>query len=212
METNALNSCLMLAVNLDTPVSLGCVFDSADLKDTGVELESHITLLYAQAREIPYTELLNDIKEIVGYDDYKWLYEMIENEDKYRVLDLFDLGKFENDSDYIILKLRKGTELYRILKLINKGLSIKYEVKSDFADYIPHVSLAELEPGTAQKYMESETLLGILDDSIIGIEDLLISYGASNEPEDRKQKYLTNLKCIDRYFRLERLKKELKEL
>ena len=85
METNALNSCLMLAVNLDTPVSLGCVFDSADLKDTGVELESYITLLYAQSREIPYTGLLNDIKEIIGYEDYKWLYDMIENEDKYRV-------------------------------------------------------------------------------------------------------------------------------
>lgn len=212
METNALNSCLMLAVNLDTPVSLGCIFDSADLKDTGVELESHITLLYAQSREIDYTGLLEDIKGIVGYEDYKWLYGMIENDDKYRVLDLFDLGKFENDSDYVILKLRKGTELYRILRLINKGLSIKHEVKSDFADYIPHVSLAELEPGTAQKYMESETLLGILEDSVIGIEDLLISYGTSNEPEDRKQKYLTNLKCIDRYFRLENLKKELQEL
>ena len=45
MESDVLNSCLMLAVNLDTPVSLGCIFDEEDLKDTGIELDSHITLL-----------------------------------------------------------------------------------------------------------------------------------------------------------------------
>ena len=43
-----INSCLMLAMNLSTPVSLGCVFKESDLKDTGVELDSHITQDLAQ--------------------------------------------------------------------------------------------------------------------------------------------------------------------
>ena len=42
-DKNEINSCLMLAMNLSTPVSLGCVFKEEDLKDTGVELDSHIT-------------------------------------------------------------------------------------------------------------------------------------------------------------------------
>ena len=35
-KQNEINSCLMLAMNLSTPVSLGCVFEESDLKDTGV--------------------------------------------------------------------------------------------------------------------------------------------------------------------------------
>jgi hypothetical protein len=213
MDKNELmNSCLMLAVNLETPVSLGCLFDEADLKDTGVEVESHITLLYAQGKEIESKGLLGDIKDILGPDDYGWLEGMIKSKETYKLLDSFDLGKFENDSDYLILKLRKETALYRVLSLINKSLSIKYNVKSDFLDYIPHLSLAELKPGTVDKYLESETVLGVLEDSVYSLEDILISYGLSNEPEDRKQKYLTSYSCIDRFFRIIRLKKELMEL
>lgn len=212
MDTNALNSCLMLAVNLDTPVSLGCLFDTSDLKDTGIELDSHITLLYAQGKKIDYAGLLDDIKDILGDSDYNWLREMIKNDEFYSVLDMFELGQFNNDSDYLILKLRKETELYRILRLINKSLSIKYGVGSDFTDYIPHLSLAELEPGTAEKYLKSETVQHIIQESAFNIEDLFISYGLSNEPNDRKQRFLTSDKCISRYFRLQNLRKELDEI
>ena len=206
-----INSCLMLAINLSTPVSLGCVFKDSDLKDTGVELDSHITLIYAQNKVIDYGGLLSDIRSLIGESDYDWLTEMIKNDESYRVLDSFDLGMFENDSDYIVLKLRKGTSLYRVLSIINKGLSIKYGVKSDFDSYIPHMSLAELEPGKAKEYMESEVLREILEDSIFGIEDLFISYGESNAT-DREQRWLTSWKCIDRFFRIINLRKELESL
>ena len=66
MESKDLNSCLMLAVNLDCPVSLKALFDEADLKDTGVELDSHITLLYAQGRELDRKAFLPDIEGILG--------------------------------------------------------------------------------------------------------------------------------------------------
>jgi len=212
MEKKDINSCLMLAMNLTTPVSLGCVFKEEDLKDTGVELDSHITLLYSQGKKIECEGLLGDIKEILGKEDWDWLEGMIKGDNFYSVLDLFELGSFENDTDYLILKLRKGTPLFKVLSLINKGLSIKFEVKSEYSSYIPHLSLAELEPGKAKEYLGNETLKEILADSVVGIEDLFISYGTSNEPEDREQRWLTSWKCVDRFFRIINLKKELESI
>lgn len=211
MDGKEINSCLMLAMNLGTPVSLGCVFKEEDLKDTGIEVDSHITLLYAQGKKIESNGLLKDIKELLGEEDWEWLMKMIKGDEFYKVLDLFELGIFENDSDYVILKLRKGTALYRILGLINKGLSVRFGVKSEFSTYVPHVSLAELEPGKARGYVSSEILHEILEDSIIGVEDLFISYGTDGT-EDREQKWLTSEKCISRFFRIINLKKELEEL
>lgn len=207
-----INSCLMLAMNLSTPVSLGCVFKESDLKDTGVELDSHITLLYAQGKKIEWKGLLDDIRELIGEEDWSWLMGLIRGDEFYSVFDLFELSLFENDSDYVILKLRKGTPLFRVLSLINKGLSIKFGVKSEFAEYKPHLSLAELEPGKAKEYVTNEVLIQILEDSIVGVEDLFISYGTSNEPEDREQRWLTSEKNISRFFRLINLKKELESL
>ena len=211
-KQNEINSCLMLAMNLSTPVSLGCVFKDSDLKDTGVELDSHITLLYAQGKRIEYKGLLDSIRELIGEEDWNWLMGMIRGDEFYSVLDLFELGLFENDSDYVILKLRKGTPLFRVLSLINKGLSIKEGVKSEFSSYIPHISLAELEPGKGKEYVTNETLHEILEDSIIGVEDLFISYGTSDGTEDREQRWLTSEKNVSRFFRLINLKKELESL
>ena len=208
METNnELNSCLMLAVNLMTPVDLAYIFDSPDLKDTGIELDSHITILYAQGKELPRQNILQDIKDILNdYDDFLEVY--CKNTVFYKALDIFDLGSFENDSDYIVLKLKKNFDLFGKLSLINKGLRIQYDVSSDFDTYTPHVSLAELEPGTAKKYLESENLKTVLENSYINFEDLILSYGKSNEPKDRKQYYLTQFKALDRYFRVQNLEKD----
>jgi hypothetical protein len=208
MENKDLNSCLMLAVNLDCPISLKVMFDEPDLKDTGVELDSHITLLYAQGRELDRTKIIPDLKEILGEDGYWKLVEKIQDPHEIPVLDVFDLGSFENDSDYIVLKLKPESIIYEPLQKINKGLRLKYDVSSDFDSFTPHVSLAELRPGMAGKYLESEELKNFLRDTVISLEDIMISYGASNEPEDRKQYFLTGFHSVDRYFRLNHLKSE----
>lgn len=211
MENNEINSCLMWAVNLNTPVDLGCIFENSDLKDTGIELDSHITLLYAQGKVIPRENLLSDIQMILG-EDYEKLDKLCKEEKESGVLDLFDLGCFENDSDYIVLKLKKDTEIFDILNRVNKGLRTKYGVSSDYSDYTPHLTLAELNPGLAEKYMGSDKLSLILEDTSIRFEDLMISYGANNEVEDRKQYFLTHYTCVDRYFRLAGLKRSGKDL
>lgn len=208
MESKDLmNSCLMLAVNLDCPVSLKALFDEADLKDTGVELDSHITLLYAQGRELDRKAFLPDIEGILGIG-YENFIEELKDPKTFPVLDMFELGSFENDSDYIILKLKKDTELFTKLEKINKGLREKYGVSSDFSDYTPHVSLAELQPGKARDYLGSEELKAVMRDSVVNLEDIMVSYGLSNEPEDRKQYFLTGFHSVDRYFRMIHLKEE----
>ena len=210
METNnEINSCLMLAVNLMTPVDLAYIFDGSDLKDTGIELDSHITLLYAQGKEIPKDNIISDLKDIIDYPEFLDLY--CKNQVSYRALDIFDLSSFENDSDYIILKLKKNFDLYNKLCLINKGLRIQYGVSSDFDQYTPHVSLAELNPGTAEKYLNDDKLKSILEDTYINFEDIMLSYGKSNEP-DRKQYFLTQFKCVDRFFRVLGLQKDNSEI
>ena len=207
-----MNSCLMLAVNLDTPVNLGCVFDSEDLKDTGIELDSHITLLYAQGKELPRQDLLSDIKTILGEKTIEFM-NLLENEHDYKVLDYFHLSSFENDSDYVVLKLNEDKkDLFNDLFLINKGLRIKYDVSVEFDNYSPHITLAELKPGMAKKYMESEKLNMILEDTYLDFYDIILSYGTSNELKDRKQYHLTSYNSLPRYFKMFNEERELETL
>ena len=207
MDTK-INSCFMLAVNLDMPVDLGCLFDFSDLKDTGLELDSHITILYAQEKELPKDLLLNDTKIILN-EYYSELENLLKDEHEFNLMNMFDLSSFENDSDYIVLKLKKDTNLFKYLTVLNKSLRNKYGVLSEFSTYNPHISLAELNTGTAKKYVKSEKLKKVLENTTIDFDDLILSYGKSNEKLDRKQYYLTQYNCVDRYFRLQRLNDEL---
>lgn len=209
MDNNVVNnSCLMLACALYTPINLSSIFDSEDLKDTGIELESHITLLYAQGITVPKNNIMEDIEIALG-DDFDSFMNLLKNGDIIgeNVLDTFDLGLFENDSDYVVLKLKQDNELYTNLKLINKGLRSKYGVQSEYT-YTPHMTLAELNQGTAKKYTESKKLKAVLENSKFAVEDLVISYGPSNVVEDREKYNLTKFHAVDRFFREENLKRE----
>lgn len=207
-----INSCLMLACALYTPVSLSSIFKEEDLKDTGIELESHITLLYARGVVIPSENLIDDIATILGskFDGFmNFLKEG--NFVGECVLDTFNLGLFENDSDYVVLKMKQDNDLYQNLKLINTGLRNKYGVTSEFT-YTPHISLAELNPGTAKDYVENNgKLMAVLESSKFAPEDLVISYGPSNVVEDRVKRNLTKFHTVDRFFREENLKREDKD-
>ena len=212
METDVNNSCLMLAVKLDTPVCLGCVFDSEDLKDTGIELDSHITLLYAQGKELPRENMMDDIKTILGERTIEFM-DLLKEEHDYNILDFFHLDSFENDSDYLVLKLNEDKkELFNDLSIINRGLRIKYDVSSDFDNYSPHITLAELKPGTVGKYKESDKLALILENTLFDFDDVILSYGKANEVDDRKQYHLTSFNSISRFFRLYNERKNLEEL
>lgn len=205
------NSCLMLNCSLYLPVSLSAIFSREDLKDTGIENESHITLLYAQGKEIPKMNILGDIETILGESEFDDFIEYIKSENTERILDNFEIGSFENDSDYIVLKMKQTSELYKTLGLINKGLRTKYEVVSEYS-YTPHISLAELQPGTARKYLKDPKIKLILEESFVSFEDLVISNGPSNTPVDRLRYNLTTFNAIDYFFHTENMRKENSEL
>ena len=210
------NSCLMLNCTLYLPVSLSSIFSKEDLKDTGIENESHVTLLYAAGKEIPKDNILSDIDTILGDSDFNFdnFMEFIKNEDAGktgRTMGCFELGSFENDSDYIVLKMKPECKIYFTLGLINKGLRTKYGVSSEYS-YTPHLSLAELQPGTAKKYLDDSRLKLVLEDSFVSFEDLVISYGPSNSPVDRERYNLTTFNVVDYFFHTERNRKENMEL
>ena len=205
------NSCLMLNCSLYLPVSLSAIFSREDLKDTGIENESHITLLYAQGKEIPRMNILGDVETILGSKEFDDLIEYIKSENTDRILDSFEVGSFENDSDYVVLKMKQSSKFYKTLGLINKGLRMKYEVSSEYS-YTPHISLAELKPGTAKKYLEDPRINLILKDSFVSFEDLVISYGPSNTSVDRLRYNLTTFNAVDYFFHTENMRKENSEL
>ena len=45
------NSCLMLSLSLWTGVDLSAVFKDEDLKDTGIERDSHITVFFSPDKD-----------------------------------------------------------------------------------------------------------------------------------------------------------------
>lgn len=205
------NSCLLLNCTTYLPIPLLSVFEEEDLKDTGIELEPHITLLFAQGKELPRMEIMSDIEDILGPADFDRFIELIKEENTEPLLSCFELGAFENESGYIILKMKKQGEFYNLLSLINKGLRIKYGVKSRFPDYTPHITLAELQPGLTKKYLENETLQKILENSFVSFEDVVLSIGPSNTPVDRERYNLTTFNVVDYFFYVERSKREQEE-
>ena len=211
-------SCLMLAANLMTPVSLASIFETEDLKDSGIEFDSHLTILFSH-NLLDKNIILRDIntvisaspisKNIIGGFDILEFLKVQKNLEAKPVLDLFDLGNFENESGYVVLKLKENTGLFEILNTINSGLSELYGVTSDFGDYKPHLTLAEVQVGLSQKYMESEILQLVLQKSKIKLEDFIFSYDLGEK--DYKVYDLTNFNSVDRFFRIENLKKEAAE-
>lgn len=198
-----INSCIMLAMAFHTAIDFSSVIEESDLKDTGIERDPHVTVLYAPKIVIPKSEILESVDTILGPEDYEDFMGFLKDDKLFNVLDFFELGNFENDSDYLVLKLKKEGKLFRMLELMNKGLARKFDITQTFPDYNPHLTLAELEPGTSRKYLESKKIGLILDTAQVGFEDLIISYGASNET-DRTQWSLTTFHTIERYFRNQR--------
>ena len=207
MEFNS--SCVMLMTSLWTGIDFYAVFDEEDLKDTGIEYDSHITALYSADLVIPRKEALENVKNSLG-DYWDDLEKMFKNNEKLKVSDHFEISKFENDSDYLIFKVREDSEIHRLMSLMNTGLSRAYGIKSDFSTYTPHMTIAELEVGKASKYMFSSLLSKIYENAVFSLDDLVISYGQKEKPGEYKQYNLTSFNSVTRYFRQKELERDRK--
>lgn len=193
------NSCLMLATSLWTGIDFDAVFGEGDK----IERDSHITIFYDPSKTIEREGMLDKIKILLG-EDSDFL-DQLKEQEKFKVLDFFELGKFENDRDYLVLKLQKGNMLYDTLEILNSGLTSAYDIKSTFKDYTPHMTLAELDPGKAKDYMFSPTLNLILETARFSLDDFVLSWG--NEEEEYKHFNITSINAVDRYFRQKELEK-----
>lgn len=217
-----INSCLMMAMILETPISLAYCFASEDLKY--VEIEPHVTLLYAQGYEVSKSEitpLKTYIWDLMSTSDREYVLTQLKDQD-YLPEDwfgtIFTLDKFSNDNaDYLILKLNEddpvGEILGRIFRIIHKSIKARWEVKTTF-DYTPHLTLAALLPGTAEKYINDISLHHVLEDSHIALSDFILSIGPSSEDgtPDRLQWNLTSFNAVDRYFQILEAKKSVERM
>jgi 2'-5' RNA ligase len=197
----------MLACNLLTPISLGSIIIDEDLEGEGLVLDSHITILYAKEQHLDKTEILRELED----RNLNYLKNFSISDNYLKVTDLFELGKFSNESDHLVLRLKNNSELYAKMKWLNTKLTGKYKIESEFDEYKPHLTLAQLKLGLADKYLGNETLQKILEDSMFQPEDFIISYGISGEDE-WKIFDLTHHRSVDRFFRLRELKQELQDL
>lgn len=194
----------MLTTPLYTPVDLRCIFEDVDLTGEGVVLDSHITIVYAKELTLPKENILTDIVTLMGeeFDEFE---EMLKRDEKFSVMELFELGSFEGkDSHYVVLKMKKEGIGWDYLNSMNKAISRKYDIKSDFSEYNPHITLAEVMPGKAEKYINSKKLQLILADSKISVDDVIVSYGGPKAEDPWKQYHITNHHALDRFFMQER--------
>ena len=201
------SSCIMLACNLLTPISLGSIIMDEDLEGEGLVLDSHITVLYAKEQLLDKQEILEELEE----RNLNYLKNFKASDEYIKLNNLFELGKFSNDCDYLVLKLKNNSELFSKMKWLNTKLAKKYDVQSDFDEYNPHITLAQLKLGSVDKYLNDEALLKILKDSVFQPEDFIISYGILGE-DSWKVFDITHNRSVDRFFRIRELRQELQDL
>lgn len=185
-------SYLLLAVDLAMPISLGTFFEE------GIQFDSHITLLDSKTF-IDKDQVFEEAKKLkmIGF------LEAAQKNDPIPVRDLFDLEYFSKG--YVVLKLKQDSSLYRYLKSVHFSLVDKFNPTTEFNEFNAHITLAKSEMPE-----NLETLQLALKDSYIRFEDLVFSY---EEKEGEFKRYdLTHYNSVERFFRIENLKKELKDL
>ena len=184
------DSCLMLMANLETPLSIASILEEGDVKE--IIYDSNVTIFYANDPVIDRKDLVYNLP------NDKLRIQKDEEENLIPVLDLFELGSFENDdSDFLVLKMKTGSEWYDMVTSLNSKLVKIYGIKESFETYNPHVTLAELIKGTAKKYLDSTVLRKVISNSMIHFEDFALN-----------QYNLTNFCGVDRFFRI-RERKEI---
>lgn len=186
------SSYLLLAVDLAMPISLGTFFES------GIQFDSHITLLDSKT----FMDKEQIFEEAKRLKVVKFL-EAAQKSDPIPVEDLFDLDYFPRG--YVILRLKEDSSLYRYLKDVHFSLVDKFKPVTEFKKFEAHITLAK---GDMPKNID--ILERALKDSYVRFEDLLFSYEV--DEGDYKVYDLTHYNSVGRYFRIENLRKEIKDL
>ena len=203
-----MKSKLIWKIGLYTPISLTCSIKDEDRMGSQ-NFDPSILILDAGEKVLPRVTLLNDIKLILGTQDYETFNNLCKREnDEKHVLDFFDLGVINNgvDSESIVLKLKTDNLIYDSVNLIRKGIGVKFKINTRSENYTPYISLVEVSKGSSPKYVNNGSLLAILRDSKFDLEDLALAITDIDNVE--KDYYLTQYKAVDRYFRIQNDEKD----
>lgn len=203
-----MKSKLIWKIGLYTPISLTCSIKDEDRMGSQ-NFDPSILILDAGEKVLPRVTLLNDIKLILGTQDYETFNNLCKREnDEKHVLDFFDLGVINNgiDSESIVLKLKTDNLIYDSVNLIRKGIGVKFNINTRSENYTPYISLVEISKGSSPKYVNNGSLLAILRDSKFDLEDLALAITDIDNVE--KDYYLTQYKAVDRYFRIQNDEKD----
>lgn len=205
-------SCLMLKTTLYLPMEIQDIIQPRDLGSIGVDTDSHITLFYKKGLpEVPKENILKDISEFLGEPNYLDFLDTLKEPDLMSPIpELFELGCFNRpDRDWLVLKLKKDTEEFRLLNRIHSDFMEKYDIKSDFPEYNPHITLCDLHSGLAKKYLENKQLALVLNDGCVSFDDLTLSYGddANDNYDSYTQWCITSFHAASRLIRSQKKKK-----
>lgn len=195
--------CLYLAASLHTAVDLDSIIDTRELKGEGIIRDTHITIVYDPSMTLSRQSILSDVSESLG-NDFSVFDEFMKDSYKFKVNDVCYLDSFNGeDSSHLVLRLKEDNELHKMLSIIHSAIIDKYSIEETYPIYKPHVTLAELEIGSADKYLDNSVLLKVLEDSKIGFEDLVLS--ESIEDDKYAHWNITTHHALTRFFRETRI-------
>lgn len=137
-----LKGCLMLNLTTDIWYDILSEIKFEDIYNNesnnfGLEFDPHCTILYG------FDDIKIDVDELQSYVQ-GWL-----NENSFLVK-VSSPSYFKNEN-YDVLKF--GV-ISNDLETLNNNLKKLFEYENSFSNYIPHITIAYLKPGTAQKYLD----------------------------------------------------------
>lgn len=109
------------------------LYTEEDNEDYGLEKQSHVTLVPCLDNDIDIDKLKSYLKPIDEYD-----------------IVLTDISKFECEK-FDVLKCAVKS---KALKDTNKEIVDKFETHSEYKDYNPHMTIAYMKKGMADKYLK----------------------------------------------------------
>lgn len=109
------------------------LYTEEDNEDYGLEKQSHVTLVPCLDNDIDIDKLKSYLKPINEYD-----------------IVLTDISKFECE-EFDVLKCAVKS---KALKDTNKEIVDKFETHSKYKDYNPHMTIAYMKKGMADKYLK----------------------------------------------------------
>lgn len=119
---------------LQNKIPIEELYTEEDNDNFGIENETHVTLVPCLDKHLCCDELKQYLKPLSKY-----------------LIILANISKFENDK-YDVLKCDVGSEP---LMATNSEICSKFPTFSEFKDYHPHMTIAYLKKGMADKYLKN---------------------------------------------------------